>query len=280
MTSSNKKSRTTTRPNQKGKRGSNSKKTMSPPKESSTLTIILTNVNAYDILLNHYGDLEKSPKPHDIQETIVDFGNEDVGIVDLLHEKSKKSKRSVSFLDPHKGQVKLWGVMIDLTSMGPLPRYTSKPCWWCRNKFSHHPIGCPVRYNTQKEKGIYKDRVEERFTELNLPLEDGNDFFETEGLFCTFPCVKAYIIDQISRTGSPKYKKSLTLLTLLYLKLTGEVSSIPVAGTWKLTMDWGGHMTPQEYRASSGMLEYKETVNTRRPYMFCSSNWIREKRVK
>ena len=182
MTSSNKKSRTTTRPNQKGKRGSNSKKTMSPPKESSTLTIILTNVNAYDILLNHYGDLEKSPKPHDIQETIVDFGNEDVGIVDLLHEKSKKSKRSVSFLDPHKGQVKLWGVMIDLTSMGPLPRYTSKPCWWCRNKFSHHPIGCPVRYNTQKEKGIYKDRVEERFTELNLGSIGSNLEVQPNGL--------------------------------------------------------------------------------------------------
>lgn len=279
MTVVNKKSRNST---SSKKPRSSSKKIQKKKDVSQPKIVVLSDIVASDVFLHHYGEPEEEQTPGDeeIQETIIDFGNEDVGIVDLLHEKSKKSKRSIMFLDPHKGQVKFWGIMIDMTANGPLPRYTPKPCWWCRNKFSYHPIGCPVRYNNHKDKGLDKERIEERIAELNISLENGNDFFETEGIFCTFPCVKAYILDQISKTKSPKYKKALTLLTLLYLKLVGVVITIPAAASWKLTTDWGGHMSPHEFRASTGLLEYTETVNTLRPYMFCSSNWIREKRVR
>ena len=251
-------------------------------KKETEPIIILKDISFSDILLSHYGEQYTSDKLEDEenQETMVYFEKLDIGITDLLHEKSKKSKRNIMFLDPHKDQVKLWGIMIDLTASGPLPRYTQKPCWWCRNKFSYHPIGCPIRYNGQKINGVSKDRVDANFLELNLTLDYGTDFFETEGIFCTFPCIKAYILDQLSRTTSPKYKKSLTLLTLLYLKLVGVICTIPTAGSWKLTTDWGGHMSPPEYRSTTGLLEYTETVNIRRPYMFCSSNWIREKRIK
>ena len=150
---------------------------------------ILRGVNAAEILLHHYGVAELKDETligEEIQETILEFGNEDIGITDLLHEKSKKSKRSIMFLDPHRGQVKFWGNMIDLTLNGPLPRYTPKPCWWCRNKFSYHPIGCPTRYNSQKNSGIDKKRVEKRITELNLSLGDGNDFLRQKGYFVHF----------------------------------------------------------------------------------------------
>ncbi len=184
------------------------------------------------------------------------------------------------FLDPHKSLVKLWGNMIDISQGESLPRYTTKPCWWCRSTFNSHPIGCPIKYNPEKSSGIDKDRMLERLQKLNLPATAGTDFFETEGLFCTFPCVKAYILDQISRTKSPKYKKSLTILTLLYMKLMGNVVIIPTAPTWKVITDWGGHLSPQEFRASTGLLEYSETVNIRRPYMYSTSAYIQEKRVR
>lgn len=281
MAVANKKSRSTISTSSKKSRSS-SKKIQKKKDVPQLKMIVLSDIIASDVFLHHYGDTEEeqTPESGEIRETIIDFGNEDVRIMDLLHEKSKKSKRSIMFLDPHKAQVKFWGIMIDMTDNGPLPRYSSKPCWWCRNKFSYHPLGCPVRYNNHKNKGLDKERIEERIAELNISLENGNDFFETEGIFCTFPCVKAYILDQISKTKSPKYKKSLTLLTLLYLKLVGNVTTIPTAGSWKLTTDWGGHMTPNEFRSSTGLLEYTETVNTRRPYMFCSSTLVREKRVK
>lgn len=261
------------------KKGKQTKRSSSKSRTKKDDVVILKNIIASDVLFEHYGT--KSSNKNDQEDEFIGESNTDnVEISDILHEKTRKSRRSIMFYDPHKNQVKYWGVMFDLTNNGPLPRYSTKPCWWCRNKFSYHPIGCPVKYNSQKNGGLDKERLTERMKELNLTEEDGNDFFETEGIFCTFPCVKAYILEQISKTKTPKYKRSLTLLTLLYLKLMGTVAKIPVAGTWKLTTDWGGHMTPHEFRYSTGILEYKETVNVRRPFMFCSSNWIRENRLK
>jgi hypothetical protein len=84
----------------------------------------------------------------------------------------------------------------------------------------------------------------------------------------------------MSKRKSPKYKKAMDLLSLLQYKLFGEIFHIVPSSTWKTTVDWGGHLTPAESRASIGSLEYTETVNNLRPYMFCSSNWIREKKLK
>lgn len=170
--------------------------------------------------------------------------------------------------------------MFDFVQNGALPRYTTRPCWWCRNKFSSHPIGCPIIYHPEPKSEEKKLHVLDIFRKSNLPVDNGTDFFETEGLFCTFPCVKAYILDQIARTKSIKYAKALTLLTLLYSKLVGDIAVIPVAPSWKVLIEWGGHLTPQEYRSSMGLLEYIETVNTKRPYMYPSSAYIQEIRVK
>jgi len=244
--------------------------------------VTLHDLVAEEVLFYYYGpgDYDSESSDDGIAETILEFGDEDIGITDLLHEKSKKSKRSLMFLDPHKSTVKLWGNMIDVAQGGALPRYTTKPCWWCRSTFNSHPIGCPIRYNPEKSSGSERDRILKRFREANLPLDCGTDFFETEGVFCTFPCVKAYILDQLSRTKSPKYKRALTLLTLLYLKLMGQITIIPTAGTWKVLTEWGGHLTPKEFRATTGLLEYIETVNSRRPYMYSTSTYVQEKRVR
>lgn len=244
--------------------------------------VTLHDLVAEEVLFYYYGHGDYGSESSDdgIAETILEFGDEDIGITNLLHEKSKKSKRSLMFLDPHKSTVKLWGNMIDMAQGGALPRYTTKPCWWCRSTFNSHPIGCPTRYNPEKSPGPERDRILKRFREANLPLDCGTDFFETEGVFCTFPCVKAYILDQLSRTKSPKYKRALTLLTLLYSKLMGQITIIPTAGTWKVLTEWGGHLTPQEFRAATGLLEYIETVNSRRPYMYSTSTYVQEKRIR
>lgn len=273
--------RTTTSARPKPKSGGRSKAKTSRATESKAI-IVLHDISAEEVLLFYYGPGHHDSEDSDdgIAETILEFGDEDIGITTLLHEKSKKSKRSIMFLDPHKSTVKLWGNMIDLAQGTALPRYTTKPCWWCRSTFKSHPIGCPIRYNPEKPNGTDRNRILQRFKEANLPLDEGTDFFETEGIFCTFPCVKTYILNELSRTKSPKYKRALTLLTLLYLKLMGKITIIPTAGTWKVLYEWGGHLTPQEYRASTGLLEYIETVNVRRPYMYSTSAYVQEKRLR
>lgn len=244
----------------------------------------LKNINVEDLLSYHYGETLQTDNTQedDIPQTIIDYGN-DISIKTLMHEKGKKSRRSIIFLDPHKGKVKYWLNMIDIFFQKTLPLYTTKPCWNCRSTFKTHPIGCPLVYKKRDGKtDTDVNIIKKKFKELNLPLDQGTDYFETEGIFCTFPCVKEYILDELSRNNSAKYNRALTLLTLMTEKLTGEMVEIPVVGdrTWKLLESAGGHLTPKEYRSIPGILEYTQSVNTRRPYMFCSSSYIQEKMVK
>lgn len=240
-------------------------------KKKTDYKITLSNIDGESLLYQHYSQSLNIEKDESYEDTTINF----------LHEKDKKRKRGVFFIDPQRGHVKLWATMIDFTIAGAIPRMTKRPCWSCRNKFNTQPIGCPVRYNPTPQNPIHANRIKNKFKEMNVPFNENElDFFETEGIFCSFPCVKFYILDQISKTKSTKYKKALEYLSLLYYKITGENIIIPSLSSWKLSVDWGGHLTPSELRASFGNLDYIETVNVMRPYMFCSSNWIKEKKIK
>ncbi len=266
------------------------KKTVKP----KTTNIILKDISAVQTVLACYAvhntKSTKVLKMKDGKDTIsqtligdIDGEDTDIPVTQLLYE---KSKRAYYFLDARKMQNKFWCIMVDVTLSGPLPSSIQKPCWWCRHKFNFRPIGCPLKYNSNKCTGIEKERYEEKLKNTNLPAST-NDFFETEGIFCSFPCCKAFILDQ---HGSAKYKESITLLSLLFSILHGIQSvfsvsgnpeiDFPAAPSWKLLREYGGHLTIEEYRATFGKLEYFVTVNVRRPYMYSSSQYIAEKKIK
>lgn len=249
----------------------------------SETSFTLKGVNMIQLMLSRN---VKSKKPTFIEggeETIstilADSDIQDIHISDLLHE---RSKRSLYFLDTRKIQQKYWGIMIDVTENGPLPTSTTKRCWWCNYNFHTTPIGCPLKYYpptaaaASSESSIFQKRFEENLKNANYK-SDTNDLFETEGIFCSFPCCKAYIT---SRGSNVKYKDSSSLLSLLYRTFYKREPDFPEAPSWKLLKDYGGHYTIDEFRASFGQLEFSETVNIRRPYMFCTSQYIAEKRIK
>lgn len=214
---------------------------------------------------------------NDMPQTIIgDEENEETPISDLLHE---KSKRCYYFLDKKK-QTKYWRIMYDLTLSGPLPQTTNKNCWWCRSKFQTIPIGCPIKYNNHKDSSIEKERFEQKRKAKGVSVPDtgDTDFFETIGIFCSFPCCKAYILEQ---KNLGKYSESLTLLTLLFKKIfAGVEPDFPIAPSWKLLKEYGGHLTIQEFRQTFGIFEYVNTVNFRRHYMYNTSEYIEEKKIK
>lgn len=234
---------------------------------------LLKGVKAQQVILSHYAPCDgkaidvSGDSKNELPQTVVNF--------DDTVSDDTKTKNSILFLDSHKNQIRYWPNMVDGNSGGVLPRMSNKPCWWCRCCFTSAPVGCPLRYNSSKTSGIDKDRMVERLSKNNLPT-DTTDYFETEGIFCSFPCTKAYIISQGT---SALYKESLTLLTLLckILYNTDPLSSpIPVAPSWKLLKEYGGHLTINQFRSSFSRIEYRETVNVRRPYMYCSSKYISE----
>lgn len=249
------------------------------PKKATQLFLVLHDTNARDVLYGHYCASNKG----DIELIITD---EDETNSEPVTRPSKENKTMV-FSDVNKEQIRYYINMIDSIHDDVVPRFTNAPCWWCRSPFKSNSVACPIRYCrdlSPDDEGIdalnYK-RIQEKLKQANLP-SDTNDFFETEGLFCSFPCVKAYIIDQLSRTKSGKYKRALTLLTFMYQKLMNpdNVAVIPSAPHWKMLSDYGGHLTVDEFRLIHGNYEYEETVNVKRPYMYTCSSYFQERRVK
>ena len=254
------------------------RKKPSAPRLSPT-AFVLSGISAVQVILSGYAPKKKkilveNDETDALPQTLIPSDEDaDIPVVDLLHEKSRKA---YYFLDTRKIQIKYWGIMLDVTMNGVLPALTNKACWWDRHSFKTPPIGCPLVYHAHKTEGVDKERFEEKLKAANIPA-GRNDFFETEGYFCSFPCCKAYILTQ---RNNMRYKDSAALLSMLLHTLYRRRDIIPVAPSWKLLKEYGGHLSIQEFRSSFGKLEYEETINTRRPYMFCSSQYIAEKRLK
>ena len=230
-----------------------------PKKRSRRL--VLKHINALDIIHHYYYELKEE------------------NCTTLLRNNSTidNSKNVIYFIDPHKNVTKYLVSIVDVHDYGSLPIYTSKPCWWCRHSFISCPIGLPIEYYSHEPSSHKKIAREAALTKANLPL-DMNDFFITDGLFCSFPCCKAFISDCCDEI---KYHQSLTLLLLLYSKLTNRTTNaIPGAPHWKLLKAYGGHLTIDEFRQTFGKLEYVQTPNIKRPYMYTCSSIVQEQSTK
>lgn len=215
------------------------------------------------------------------QKTLVKYGIwENDGKYEILsniYEESTteilqdKSDRHMYFYDSKKMRKKMWIHMIDLTKGGPLPVYTDIPCMWCRESFITCPIGAPIKYisKNSREMRIIKQKCKN----LNIDIDKNFDFFETDGIFCSFPCVKSYIRENISH---PRFKNAYNNLTLLHYKLFNSLQKIPFAPSYKILKKWGGHLTIEQYRSSFGKFIYEDTYNIVSPIMFPVSNLFEE----
>ncbi len=226
-----------------------------PKKKSRRL--VLKQVNAADIIHNYYDELKE----------------ENCTTLLCNNSPSPNHPNAIYFIDPHKNVTKYVVGMIDVHDYGALPIYTSKPCWWCRHSFATCPIGLPIEYYPHESSSRKKIARETALTKANLSL-DRNDFFITDGLFCSFPCCKAYYNDCRDEI---KYRESLTLILVLYTKLVNHTpQTIPEAPHWKLLKSYGGHLTIDEFRQTFGKLEYVQTPNIKRPYMYTCSSIVQE----
>jgi hypothetical protein len=215
----------------------------------STTVVVLKDVDPYLLVSKHYSI---SPKK-DHQQNV------------------SKSKKTVVFQDPSKSPQKLWITMYDLHGSS-LPMSTSKKCHNCHHGFKSSPIGLPLRYVVPKTKEEI-DKARERFRSMNVTSETF-EYFETEGYYCSFPCVKNAILEK----DSVKYRSSLSLLNLLYYKMYGKETLIPRAPGFEMLNEYGGYMNIEEFRGSFGVLDLRELPNLRRPFMFSSSSYILEKK--
>lgn len=177
-----------------------------------------------------------------------------------------KDNGQYTFYDINKHKITLWCTMIDAGNQKSLPTMTNIACWWCRYNFKTCPIGLPLKY-------ISNNKNYEDFLNTNNIKYDNTDYFETEGIFCSFPCCKAYIVDN---KFNSKYVNSVTLLSLLYYFLFNSFEYIPLAPSWMLLEKQNGTMDIDTFKKSFGKSSFKITPNIKRPLMLSSSTYIEE----
>ena len=193
-------------------------------------------------------------------------------ITDIIDE----SKHSISFLDENTKEYECTATMgmVDLEGNSTI----KTNCFWCRHEFNTKSIGCPIRFvNSSIEKSyisqITKDEyyMKENLTQNKLkkildsytksiniiPLE--KNFYLTDGIFCSFNCVLAFIKEN---SHDVLYRESKSLLHSMYEDLTGHKNEkIIHAPHWRLLKEYGGHMSIDEFRHSFNRIGFKFIFN-------------------
>ena len=153
------------------------------------------------------------------------------------------------FLDVHKNNIKYWCNVIDKTSNNYLDKHTDIKCWWDRHKFKTSPLGCPLEYS--------------------------KNIFFTEGIFCSFPCIYAYIHSM----KDIEYTDSIILLNLMIKLYFNKNIQIKEAPSWKLLKEYGGHLSIEEFRQSFSNINFYECINKNIPMLDVSTIFIENKQL-
>jgi len=199
-------------------------------------------------------------------------GKDETGSTDIVE--GNLDERTFFITDPQQHPFKFHVNILSSTFKNIiLPRLANKPCWNCRRTFNNQPIGAPIRFHSIKSCKIFeKERFHKFLMENNLP-NDIIEFFETEGIFCWFPCAKRYCIDQI-KLGRLEFTESLGLLTLLFSKLFGEIIDIPTGISFFHLTENGGHV--QNIETSIDRYRYINLDNMQKPLIFFTPRYYHE----
>ena len=210
--------------------------------------------------------------------------NNNVEIVDKKKQNISDT-RAEYFFDSKKSKVKLWPIMMDRTTDNVLSLFTNKPCRNCHKPYETHPLGCPISYFSHDPSPENPKRIKiESFLKENNFSTDGTDYFGTEQMFCSFPCMKSYIMSFLSKNPqSYRYTNALSYMYLLYKKIfdikDNEIT-IPCANPIEVLTCYGGHMNIEEYRDCMGVLKFDHTITTKRPFMFTNISYLEERNTQ
>lgn len=181
----------------------------------------------------------------------------------------KGNPEIISFLDESKRLHTCQISMVDFQSKKDvnLLRYH---CYWCKHPFNTIPIGCPIKYvPSQAEKKYYSHISKDTYTikeditlnksknitgKENLNIKPG-DYYETDGVFCSFNCCKSWIDDN---KHNSMYDMSSVLLMKMYNNLMNtKLEIISSAPHWRVLEQYGGNLNIIKFRESFNKIDYK-----------------------
>jgi hypothetical protein len=176
------------------------------------------------------------------------------------------------FLDAKAARL---ATFVDYIKYGSLPNRTDLSCWHDHHPFSTSPIGCPIRFVDQ---ALEKHQIDTHYITTTTPNQppriNTNCYYLTMGIFCSFPCVLAFIN---SHKNESLYKDSKSLLYSLYYKLYATEMKIKPANDWQCLKNYGGNMTIEEFRRTFCTCNYVITPDIKRPFMVSVGKHVDEK---
>jgi hypothetical protein len=217
-------------------------------------------------------DIEKVHHKYGIMFQTINLieGIEPVDTTKLTELNTEKGTPDViSFLDESK-QMRVCQIsMIDFESRMEvnLLRYH---CYWCRHPFNTRPIGCPIKYISSQAVKTYHSHISkdtytikqdvtkarrEHLRDKRIKVRVG-EYYETDGVFCSFNCCKAFIS---SHTHVRRYDKSTMLLMKLYNSMTGNDKMVKIspAPHWRTLEPYGGHLNIVRFRDGFKRVDYE-----------------------
>ena len=185
---------------------------------------------------------------------------EDLGLADVSHH----SQNPIFEMKEHNTSFFYLRAIVDKKK---LPEKTDLCCWNCTESFHSRPLGFPIRhvpsfytttYRSDKEDAhpvVFRTDIHRKQDEMKGDLFE-RDYFETEGIFCSFPCMISYGSTKTSRL---EYNGFRGLLIRLHKRLYDKDLVWRCAPDIRLLKKFGGHLSIDDYRSEEAS-GYREAV--------------------
>ena len=138
-------------------------------------------------------------------------------------------------------------------------------CFWCRHSFTTQPLGCPINYVSKRATKKYYSHIsrvtytihENIVKNIQSPLITfDTPYYITDGVFCSFNCIVAYIIDN---KRNKLYDNSDMLIRKMYFEITNsKIFNIDAAPHWRTLLVYGGDKTIEAFRKSFSKSQFEE----------------------
>lgn len=201
---------------------------------------------------------------YNIQDTSTEDTNTKTTNVSELNPDKQLNIDSVSFLDESKNIHTCKISMIDFHSK-KTTHTLNYNCFWCRHPFDTMPIGCPINFipsiaekryysHISKTEHIIKESViDHNLVDDSIKIKEAN-YYETDGIFCSFNCCKSFIVEN---KRNKTYEKSTTLLLNMCNEISDKkVLTIQPAPHWRMLEEYGGNLTIEKFRDSFNKIEF------------------------
>ena len=204
----------------------------------------------------------KTIEPIDISSPDLIFETPKETSLEKLGISSIQKEPIVTVINKEKTKLKTFITMEDFSTKQCLPTSTIVPCFYCRRKFDTVPIGIPIDFHPS----VYVDkndpkRIKKLTTKETTTLNDDStvklDYFDVDGIVCSFNCIFAFIDENPSHL----YTKTPYLVPQMYKMIFGKFPSEQIfkSPSWRLRKEYGGVLSDEEFVKNLQTLKFTDT---------------------